>query len=150
MENVQGVRLQDLAVMHEPAHLVGGWRDLVDADHGVHGFRSGKVMAHRADAAEPLNNDRNLPEHAASDEPLEPAELDDMEACVIHLPGLVQPNGDLAVAFDAGDRIDHDLARSRACLDAVHDAAPHLARSIVCLRHSYLNSRYGSFGSWPW
>src|SRR5208283_2558256 len=125
MEDVQGVRLQDLAVMHEPAHLVGGGRDLIDADHGVHGLRRRKVMAHRADAAEPLNDDRNLPEHAAADEPFESAELDDVEARFSDFAGLVQPNSDLAVAFDASDRIDHDLA-SRACLNAVHNAAPQL------------------------
>src|SRR5271165_2385723 len=131
MEDVQGVRLQDLAVMHEPSYLVGGGRDLVDSDHGVHGLRRRKMMAHRADAAEPLNNNRDLPEHAAADEPFEPAELDDVEARFIHHAGLVQANGDLAVAFDAGDRIDHDLAQSRACLNAVHDAPPRLARSTA-------------------
>src|SRR5271166_1381086 len=72
LEDVQGVRLEQLAVMQEPAHLVGGGRDLVDADDGVHGLRRREVMAHRADAAEALDDERNFPEHTAADEPFEP------------------------------------------------------------------------------
>ena len=70
------------------------------------------MMADRTDAAETLDDDGNLPIHASLDEPLETPELHDMEARLFDLAGLVEPDGDLAVAFDAGDGIDDDLARS--------------------------------------
>src|SRR5208337_1749491 len=126
--------------MHEPAHLLGGGRDLIDADHGVHGLCRRKVMAHWTDAAEALNDDWHLPEQTAADEPFEPPELDDVEARLLHLAGLVQANGNLAMAFDARDRIDDDLARSLAHLNAAHSASLQLPRSNRPACHSYLNN----------
>ena len=92
-------------------------------------------MADRADAAQALDDDRDLPVHPPLDEPLEPPELHDMEARLLDLAGLVEPDGDLAVAFDAGDRIDDDLARALAGLNVGHGDVRSRAH------HSYLHSR---------
>ena len=82
MEEMQGVRLEHLAVVHKPPHLFGRRREPFGPDAGddVHGLGRSQVVAHRADAAEPLDEDRRLPVGAALDEPLEAAELDDVEA----------------------------------------------------------------------
>ena len=52
-----------------------------------------------------------------ADEPLESPELDDMEPGLLDFAGLVEPDRDLAVAFDARDRIDDDLPRPLADLN---------------------------------
>ena len=44
------------------------------------GLGRGQVVADRADAAQPLDEDRDLPVGMALDEALEAAELDDVEA----------------------------------------------------------------------
>ena len=80
------------------------------ADDDVHGLGRGQVVADRADAAEPLDEDRGLPVGPALDEALEAAELDDVEAGLGHLAGVVELDGDLAVALDPGDRFDGDLS----------------------------------------
>ena len=86
------VRLEDLPVVHQPAHLLGRRRQLLAADDAVHRLGRGQVVADRADAAQPLHQDRHLPERAALDEALEAAELDDVQ------PGL----HDLACSRRAG------------------------------------------------
>jgi len=81
VEKVKRVGLEHLAVMHEPADLFGRGGEAVGlhADDLVHGLGRGQVMADRADAAEPLNEDRRFPVRTALDEALEAAELDDVE-----------------------------------------------------------------------
>jgi hypothetical protein len=124
MEDVQGVRLQKLAIVHEPAHLFRGRCQLVDTDHRVHGLRRRKVMAHRADPAEALNDDRDLPEHPASDEPFKPAKLDDMKTGFVDFASLIQADGDFAMAFDTRDRINHYLTGSGIRLSTAHEVSP--------------------------
>ncbi len=122
VEDVQRVGLQQLPIMHEPAHLLGGGRHLIDAGHLVHGFRRRQMVAHRADAAQALDDEGHLPVHPALDEPLEAAELHDVEARILHLAGLVQADGDLAVALHAGHRIDDDLAGGGGAVGGAHGA----------------------------
>ena len=86
VEEVQGVRLEDLPVVHQPAHLLGRRRELLAADDAVHRLGRRQVVADRADAAQPLHQDRHLPEGPALDEALEAAELDDVQAG-LHAPG---------------------------------------------------------------
>src|ERR1700734_1892943 len=88
------------------------------------------MMADRTNAAETLDDDGNLPIHPALDEPLKTPELHDMEARLFDLASLVEPNGNLAVAFDAGDRIDDDLARSLTDLDVAHGVCRFMVISI--------------------
>jgi hypothetical protein len=64
------------------------------------------VVADRADAAEPLDEDGRFPIGPALDEALEAAELDDVETGLGHPAGVIQPDGDLAVSFDPGDGLD--------------------------------------------
>jgi hypothetical protein len=117
--------------MHQPAQLLGGWRQSVGTDHLVHCLGRGEMVADRANAAQPLDDNRDFPVHPAADEAFKAAELNDVETRFIDFAGLVQANGHFAVAFDASDRIDHDLARSGACVSAVHDAPPPLAWSTA-------------------
>ncbi len=117
VEEMQGVGLEHLAVVHEPPHLLGRRREPVgaDADDDVHRLGGRQVVAHRADAAEPLDEDRRLPVGAALDEPLEAAELDDVEPRLGDLAVVVELDGDLAVALDSGDGFYRDLSCHERC-----------------------------------
>ena len=110
MEEVQGVRLQDLAVVHQPADLLGGRRELRGADDRVERLRRREVVAHRADAAQPLDHHRHFPVRAALDELLEAAKLDDVQPHLVHALLLVEEQRHLAVALDARDRVDRHAA----------------------------------------
>ena len=112
VEEVQRVRLQDLPVVHQPAHLLGRRRELRRADDEVERLGGGEVVAHRADAAQALHHHRHLPVRAALDEVLEAAELDDVEPHLVHRSFVVEQDRDLAVALDARDRIDRDAAQA--------------------------------------
>jgi hypothetical protein len=86
-------------------------------------------MADRTDPAQALDDERDFPIHPATNEALETAEFDNVEAGLFNLSGFVQPDGDLAMAFDAGNRIDHDLARGvfggrLAQPNTAHDMSP--------------------------
>ena len=89
------------------------------------------MVADRADAAQALDDDGDLPIHPALDEALEPAELDDVEARLFDLAGLVEADGDLAVALHPGDRIDDDLARPGAALSQGHLDIAHRRRPVA-------------------
>ena len=123
VEEVQGVGLEHLPVVHQAPHLLRRRGELArpGADDDVHGLGRGQVVADRADAAEPLDEDRGLPVGPALDEALEAAELDDVEAGLGHLAGVVQPDGDLAVAFDPGDGFDRDLSTHGRSLSVEFD-----------------------------
>ncbi len=95
MENVQRVRLSHLSLVHEPPHLLGCRRQPFHANRHVHGFGGREVMTYRADAAEPLDDEGDFPVHPSTDEALEAPELDNVEARVFHLSGLIEPDRDL-------------------------------------------------------
>jgi hypothetical protein len=111
VEEVQGVGLQDLAGMHQAADLLGGRRQLLDAEHHVQRLGGGEVVRDRADAAQALHHDRHFPVGAALDEFLEAAEFDDVQAHLVHLVVVVEQDGDLAVAFNPRNGIDGDAAQ---------------------------------------
>ena len=117
MKKIHRVRLQHLGIMHQAPHLLRRRRDAVHAGDHVHHLAGAEMMTDRTDAAQALDDDRNLPVHASADEPFEAAELHDMEARLLDLAGRVEPDGHLAVAFDAGDRIDDDFSAGLADLD---------------------------------
>ena len=108
MEEVQDMALQDLAVMHQATHLLGGRRQRVDADDHVHRLGGGQMVAHRADAAQALHHDGDFPHQATADEPFEAAEFDDVQPRFLDLVLLVHVDGDLAVSFDTGHRGNFD------------------------------------------
>ena len=50
-EEMQRVRLQDLAIMHQPPHFIGAGRRRRRADDTVQRLGGGELVRHRADAA---------------------------------------------------------------------------------------------------
>ena len=110
MEEMHGVRLQNLAIMHQPPQLFGGRRQMAVAGDGVHRLDGGEMVADRADAAQPLHRHRNLPIGPALDEGFEAAEFDDMQPDLMDLVFGVEQQSHLAVAFDPGQRVDGDAA----------------------------------------
>ena len=111
VEEMQRMRLQHLAVVHQAAQLFGGRRQLLRADDDVERLGGGQMVRYRADAAQALHHDRHLPVRPALDELLEAAELDDMQAHLMHLVLLVEQDGHLAVTFDARYRVDRHAAQ---------------------------------------
>jgi hypothetical protein len=63
-------------------------------------------MAHGANAAEALHEDRHFPEGTAFDEALEAAELHHVEAGPLDPVVGVEQEGDLAVTFDSRHGLD--------------------------------------------
>jgi hypothetical protein len=57
------------------------------------------------------HHDRHFPVRPALDELLEAAELDDVQAHLMHLVLVVEQHGHLAVAFDARHRVDRHAAQ---------------------------------------
>ena len=111
VEEVQGVGLEDLPIVHQAADLLGRGGEGQGADHRVEGLGGGQVVAHRADAAQALHHHRHFPVGAALDELLEAPELDDVQPRLFHVAGLVEQQGDLAVAFHPRDGVDGDPAQ---------------------------------------
>ena len=74
----------------------------------VAGLGRGDQVADRADAADPRRDPGHLPERPPDAEPLEAAELGDVEPCVGDLPVIVELDRDLGVAFDPGHGVDDD------------------------------------------
>ena len=87
---MQRVRLQHLAVVHQATQLDGAGGHLPHTDDPVHRLGSGQVMGDRADAAQALHHHRDLPVGPALDEFLEAAELDDVQAHLLHMPVRVE------------------------------------------------------------
>jgi hypothetical protein len=107
VEEAQRVRLDDLRQVHQPPQRLGRRRD----GHGqdlVARLGRGQQVADRADAADPRRQAGHLEERPAFAELLEAAELRHMELRVGDLPGVVELDGDLGVAFDPRHRVDHD------------------------------------------
>ena len=111
VEEVQRMRLQDLAVVHQAADLLRRGRELRGAHHLVERLAGREVVAHRADAAQALHHHRHFPVRPALDELLERAELDDVEPRLLDVAVLVHQQRDLAVPLDARQRFDHDAAQ---------------------------------------
>ena len=112
MEDMERIRLQKLAEIHQPATLVGSRSEFVRTHDHVHRLRGGEVMAHWTDTAQALNDDGNIPKHLTPNEPLEAAEFNNVKTRLFYLTGFIQANGDFAMSFDACDRIDDYLASS--------------------------------------
>ena len=83
MEEMQRMRLQDLAEMQQPAHFFGGGRELLHADQLVHRLCRRELMADRADAAQPLHEEWHFPIGTSLNEFLETAEFDDVETRLV-------------------------------------------------------------------
>ena len=112
VEEMQRVALHYLAVVHQPADLVGRGRDRRRADHMVQRLARRQVVRHRADAAQPLHHHRHLPVGPALDELLEAAEFDDVQPHLLHLVLRVEQDRHLAVTLDTRHRVDGDTAQA--------------------------------------
>ena len=112
MEKMQRVRLQYLAVVHQPAQFLRGGGELVRADDLIERLGRGKMVRYRADAAQPLHHHRHFPIRPALDELLETTEFHDVQARLLDVILFIQQQGDLAVAFNARDRVDGDAAQA--------------------------------------
>ena len=112
IEEMQRVRLQDLAVVHQPAYLFRGRCEPRRADHLVERLRRRQMVAHRANAAQALHHHRHLPVRTALDEALETAEFDDVQPYLAHLIAFVEQDRDFAVALYARDGVDGDAAQT--------------------------------------
>ena len=91
--------------MRRSLSAVGG---ILHRQQRVAGLGGGDQMADRADAADARHQRWHLGERAALAELLKAAKLGDMKAGILDAPVLVEMQGDLGVAFDAGHRIDDD------------------------------------------
>jgi len=111
VEEMQGVGLQDLAIVHEPAQLLRRGCEAIDTDDLVHGLGGGQVVGYRADAAQALHHHRDLPIGPALDELLEAPEFDDVQTGLLDAVILVQQQGDLAMALHPGEGLDGDPAQ---------------------------------------
>jgi hypothetical protein len=109
---VQRVRLHDLAVVHQAADLLGASSNGLRADHQVERLGGRELVRHRADTAQALHHDRHLPVGASLDELLEPAELDDVQAHLLHPVVFVEQDRHLAVPLDARHRVDGDATQA--------------------------------------
>src|SRR5210317_1947277 len=94
--------------MHQPADLGCRGRQLTGADNHVGGFRCSQMMADWADSAQALYQYRQFPVGSALDEFLKAAELGDMQTCLPDIAVFSLQQGNLAMAFYAGQRLDDD------------------------------------------
>ena len=108
---MQRVRLQDLAVVHQAADLLGGRREGLRADYLVERLARREMVAHRADSAEPLHHDRHFPVGPSLDELLEGAKFDDVQPRLGDVTVRVEQQCHLAMALDARERFDHYAAQ---------------------------------------
>ena len=97
--------------LHDPPHLLGRWRQFVDAADDVHRFGGGEMVTDRADATEPLHDHRHLPQEASADEPLKAAEFNDVEPCLVDIAVAVEMDRHLSVALDTGHGRDFYQSR---------------------------------------
>ena len=127
MEEVQRMRLHDLAIVQQAAQLLRRRRQRAVAGDEVHRLGRRDEVADRTDAAEALHRDRHLPVRPALDEDLEAAELDDVEPDLMNPVLLVEEDRHLAVPLDAGDRLDGDatqLLRRLGGFEVEHGQGP--------------------------
>ena len=102
MEEMESVRLKELAVVHQESHLQGCGGKGVNTNDTVHSFRRSQVMADRANPTESLHQDREFPKGPSLNESLEPSELNDMEAGLFDFCLIVQKDSDLPMPFNTG------------------------------------------------
>ena len=90
MEELQGVGLEHLPVMHQAPDLFGRRGQLIDTGDEIHGLGGGQVMADRTDPAQPLNEHGDFPIGAALDEAFKTPEFHDMKPGLLNLIVFVQ------------------------------------------------------------
>ena len=107
LKEAQRVRLNDLTEVHQAAQLFCSRRN----GHGENRITSlggRKQMADRTDAADAAGDAGHFTQRTAFTEFLEPAELHDVKLRVCDGSCVIQMDGDLGVALDAGHRVNND------------------------------------------
>ena len=89
----------------------------LDAVDRVGGLGRGQVVCLGAHAADAIGQDGHLLDRPADAEGLEAAQLGHLEVRSLHVARVIEEDLDLAVAFEAGDRVDGQ-ARHRATSSA--------------------------------
>ena len=108
VKEVQRMRLHHLTVVQQAPQLLRRRRQRTEAGDEVHRLGRRDQVAHRADAAEALHRDRDLPVRPARDERLEAPELHDVQPDLMNPILLVEEDRHLAVPLDPGERLDGD------------------------------------------
>jgi hypothetical protein len=85
MEEMQGMGLEELPIVHQSPNLLRSGRKLVYARHHIHRLSGRQMMAHRANTAQTLDEDRSFPIGSALYEALEPPELYDVKPSLLDL-----------------------------------------------------------------
>src|ERR1017187_7807255 len=108
-EEVQRVVFERESVIDQLADLAGrrGGLDLVEVGEGLGG---GHVMRGGADTADAAGDLRHVLRRAAEGEHLETAQLGHLEVGALDVALVIEKDVDLAVAFEAGDRVDGEPA----------------------------------------
>lgn len=121
IEEMQGMRLEDLGVMKEATDLVRRRTQItrVQPMQLINGFAGRQVVAHRTDPAQSLHQYRNFPIGTTLDEALESAEFHDMKTGFLHPPVLIQMDGHPAMAFHPGHGVNGDLSSVRCHLNRI-------------------------------
>ena len=97
-----------LREVHDAPQL-GRRRRNLDREQRVARFRRSDEVAHRADAAGAAGQRGHFAERPAFAEFLESAELGDVKLRVLHFAIVIELDGDLRVALDAGYGVDENL-----------------------------------------
>ena len=121
-EEVGDVAVDVMRLVVHVAKLVGQRRQF-PAEAAVDGFRAGQMVAGGADAADPGDDARQLFDRPADDEPLETAQLGNLEVAILHAPVVVEEDLDLAVPFQARDGVDADRSGHQRILLCNSDPA---------------------------
>ena len=127
MEKVQRVALQYLTEVHEFAQFLGRGRESLRALDAIDRLAGSQMMADWANPTEPLHDDRHVPVRPPLYEALETAKLDNVQARLANDIVIIGQQRNLAVPFDARDRLDHDAVQVVAVLCGF---ARHVAASI--------------------
>ena len=142
VEEAQGMGLDHLGAVEQPTQIPAGRRHSC-SQNGIAGLGRGQGVTHREDAADTFHQGRHFVKGAPFAEFFESPELGGMKAGIGHLAGLVQLDGDFAVAFNAGDGIDNDRrhhdATSQVWLTPLPSGAEAAAANQV--RHMPLQER---------
>jgi len=105
VKEAQGVALDELRPIEDPAELFRGGRDS-DTHDGVTGLHRGERMAGGTDAADPVGYAGHLVKGPSDAELFKGTEFDHMHACLGNLAPIVQIDRNLRMSLDPGDRFD--------------------------------------------
>ena len=99
--------MQDLVVDmgHNLAHLtqlIAG-RGRGDTEGAIDGLVRGQMVHPWTDAADPVDDTRDLLSRTALDELLKPAQGLNVQKCIFNIAGIIKMNGNFCVSFYAGN-----------------------------------------------